>query len=113
MLSFNHLINILMNVVKKISIWTVLIFSFVPVLVQSCLGSYGFTVPVLVPWLWFILLDTRILVQGFQGIICIFLILVLVWFDFDTISVLDQVEPQVLVLEPNLTGTETAQNKQQ
>ena len=44
---------------------------------------------------------------------CIFLTLVLVWFDFDTISVLDQVEPQALVLEPNLTGTETAQNKQQ
>ena len=86
MLSFNHLINILMNVVKKISIWTVLIFSFVPVLVQSCLGSYGFTVPVLVPWLWFILLDTRILVQGFQGIICIFLILVLVWFHYGSKS---------------------------
>ena len=44
---------------------------------------------------------------------CIFLTLVLVWFNFDTISVLDQVEPQALVLEPNLTGTETAQNKQQ
>ena len=61
----------------------------------------------------FLVLNTRVSVQGFQGIMCIFLTLVLVWFDFDTISVLDQVEPQALLLKPNLTGTETAQNKQQ
>ena len=61
----------------------------------------------------FFVLNTRVSVQYFQGIMCIFLTLVLVWFDFDTMSVLDQVEPQALVSEPNLTGTETAQNKQQ
>ena len=48
------------------------------------------TVQVLVPQLWVPFLDTRVLVQGFQGVICIFLILVLssvpFWYHFSSSS---------------------------
>ena len=42
------------------------------------LCSYSFTVPVPVSQFRFLLLDTRVSVQGFQGVICIFLIVLLV-----------------------------------
>ena len=54
-----------------------------------------------VPWLWFLLLDNRVLVHGFQGVVCVFLILALVW--FHTILVPNQVEPEALVLKTQLT----------
>ena len=57
-----------------------------------------------------LLLDTRVLVQGFQRVICIFLISVLDGFGFGSISAPNQVEPKAMVLEPKLTGTLTAQN---
>ena len=44
-------------------------------------------------------------IPGFQGVICIFLILVLVRFHFSTISPPNHVKPKALVLEPELTGT--------
>ena len=56
---------------------------------------------VLVPRFWFLLLDTRVSVKGFQGYICICLILELVRFHFGS---------NALVLEFKLTGTSTAQN---
>ena len=43
-------------------------------------------------------------------VICIFLILLLVWYHFGNILVPNQVEPKALVLEPKLTGTFAAQN---
>ena len=60
---------------------------------------------VLAPRFWFLLLDTRVSALGFQGVTCIFLILVLVPLHFGTISAPNQVELKALVLEPNLTGT--------
>ena len=68
------------------------------------------TVRPTVSWFQFLLLDTRVSIQGFQLIICIFLILVLVHFHLSTISVLNQVEPKALVLGPKLTGTLRSQN---
>ena len=58
----------------------------------------------LVPRFWFLLRDTRVLVQCFLGVICIFLILVIVRFQFGAIAVHNQVEPKALVLRPKLTG---------
>ena len=46
------------------------------------IGSYSATVPVPVPRFRFLLLNTRVSVQGFQEIICTCLILVLVRFHF-------------------------------
>ena len=65
---------------------------------ESSVPTVPLTVPV--PRIRFLLPDTRVSVQGFQRIICIFLIFVLVWFKFSTISVPNQVEPYALVLEP-------------
>ena len=53
--------------------------------------SLGFccsTVPVLVPQFWFLTLDIKISVQGFQVVICICLILALVRFHFGSILAL-------------------------
>ena len=61
-----------------------------------------------VPWFWFLLLDNRVLVHGFQGVVCAFFILVLI--RFHTILVPNQVEPKALVLETQLTRVQTAQN---
>ena len=52
---------------------------------------------------WLLLPDTRVSVQGFQRVICIFLISVLDG-RFGSISSPNQVEPKALVLEPKLTG---------
>ena len=49
-------------------------------------------------------------ILGFQVIICIFLILVLVQIYFGTILFPNQVEPKALELEPKLTGTLRSQN---
>ena len=65
---------------------------------------------VVVPGTWLLLLNTKILVHGFQGSFkflsfwCWFLLY------FSIISVPNQVEPEALVLEPKLTGTFSAQN---
>ena len=63
------------------------------------LGSCGSTVPVLVPWFLFLLLNTRVSVQGSQVVVCTFLISVLVRLDFGSISASNQVEPKALVME--------------
>ena len=44
-------------------------------------------------------------VQGFQGVIYIYLILVLLQFHFGSISAPNQAEPKALVVEPKVTGT--------
>ena len=67
----------------NISVGAVLIFQFNP--------GFGteasvHTVPVLVPRFWFLLLDTTVSVQGFQEVICICLISVLVRFHFGSKS---------------------------
>ena len=62
-------------------------------------------VPVPVPRFRFLLLDT-----SFSGVIGISPSLLLVWFHFGTISVQNQAKPKVLVFEPKLTRTLTAQN---
>ena len=53
--------------------------------------------------------DTGVSVQGFQGIFCIFLILVIVrfnfWCHFGIVSVPTQVKLTALVYDPKLTGT--------
>ena len=48
--------------------------------------------------------------QGLQRVICIFLILILVWFQFGSVSAANPVEPKAFEFKPKLTGTETAQN---
>ena len=57
---------------------------------HCCLGSYGFTVPFQVPQFRFLLLDTTVSVQCFQGIILHFTHFgigsVPFWFQFDFIS---------------------------
>ena len=58
----------------------------------------------------FLLPNTWVSVQGFHGVIEIFLILVLVRFHFGTILAPNQMEPKDLVLKPKLTGTKTVQN---
>ena len=70
-----------------------------------CLSSCRSMVPVPVPRFRFLLLDTR-----FSGVIGISLSLLLVWLHFGTILVQNQAKPKVLVFEPKLTGTLTAQN---
>ena len=56
---------------------SMLIFQFSP--------SFGTEALVpLVAQFWFLLLDTRVSVQGFQGVICICLMLLLVWFHFSS-----------------------------
>ena len=67
-------------------------------------------VTVTVFWFRFLLLNTRVSIQGFQVIIYIFLILVLAHFHSRTILVPNQVEPKALVLGPKLTGTLPSQN---
>ena len=67
---------------------------------------------VVVPGTWLLLLNTKILVHGFQGFFkflsfwCWFGVI----FKYYFVSVPNQVEPEALVLEPKLTGTLTAQN---
>ena len=69
------------------------------------LGFYCSTVP----WFRHLLLGSRVSVQGFQGILCIFIILELVrfnfWCHFGIFLVPTQVELTTLVLEPKLSGT--------
>ena len=82
------------------SVGTVLIFQFSP-----GFGTEASVPAVLRYWFWFLLLSTRVSVQGFQRVIYIFLISVLVRFHFGSISAPNQVEPKALVLELKLTGT--------
>ena len=86
-----------------ISVGTVLIFQLIPGFSIESLGSCSSKVPVAVPR--FLLLDTRVSVQGSQRVICIFLILVLVRFHVSSILAPNQVEPKDLVLKLKLSGT--------
>ena len=81
----------------------VLIFQLIPSFAIESLGSCSSTVPVLVPR--FLLLDSRVSVQGSQGVISILLILVLVRFHVSFILAPNQVEPKDLVLKLKLSGT--------
>ena len=77
-------------------------YSYVLVLVLKprflrCHGTGSDTL-ILVP-------TSRASVQGFQGVISICLTLVLVLFNFGSISATNQVKPKTFVPEPKLTGT--------
>ena len=85
-----------------LSVGTVLIFLLFR---YCCLGSYGFTVPVSVPQFRFLMLETRVSVQGILESFSFFLFLLLNQFHCGTISIPNQVEPKALLLKPKLTET--------
>ena len=88
---------------QDISVGTILIFQISPgPAAPGCrfwyLGSGSYFA---IPGFWY---------KVFRGLFAFFPILVLVRFHFGTILVPNQMEPKALILEPQLTGTLTAQN---
>ena len=71
---------------EKFSCWDGTDFSIQSRFRYKRIGSCGSTIPVLVPQFLFLFLDTRVSVQRSQGVVCSFLISVLVRFHFGSIS---------------------------